>query len=240
MLVAWQAAALSGAVGSGLPTATATGAELARLTVLPGFWLDIAATVGIAMAGLAASTVIGVALGILIGSFEPFRAATLALFEFLKPIPPIVVLPLMVLVFGPTAEMAILLVVLGCALTITIQSTAGVHDTDPVALATARSYGLGRIETLLRITLPSALPFIGMAVRVSAPASLIIAVVAGLLGGAPGIGLSLYQAQAAGNYTTLYALVIVLGVLGLALQSASERIERRLLHWHPSHREGAL
>jgi ABC-type nitrate/sulfonate/bicarbonate transport system permease component len=239
LLAGWQGAAMGGVFGNGLPTASATLLELLRLAQSASFWSETALTVGLAAAGLALATAIGVVLGILIGSFAPVRSATLAITELLKPIPPIVILPLAVMILGPTAEMALLLVVIGLALAISIQTIAGVADTDPVALATARSYGLGRLETLWRITLPAALPFIGTAVRVSAPASLVVVVVAGLLGGAPGLGRSIYQAQAGGLYPTLYALVVVLGILGLASQAASTALERRALHWHPSYRKAS-
>jgi ABC-type nitrate/sulfonate/bicarbonate transport system permease component len=121
-----------------------------------------------------------------------------------------------------------------------MQTVAGVHDTDPVARDTARSYGMGHAEIMLRVTLPGAMPFIGTAMRVAAPAALVVAVVAGLLGGGPGLGQSIYQAQAAGDFPVLYALVLVLGLLGLVFQGATRLAERRLLHWHESHREVAL
>ncbi|HEX2247326.1 MAG TPA: ABC transporter permease subunit, partial [Arthrobacter sp.] len=141
---------------------------------------------------------------------------------------------------GPTAQMSWVLVVIGCALPIVMQTVAGVHDTDPVARDTARSYGMGHAEIMLRVTLPGAMPFIGTAMRVAAPAALVVAVVAGLLGGGPGLGQSIYQAQAAGDFPVLYALVLVLGLLGLVFQGATRLAERRLLHWHESYREVAL
>ncbi|MBG6084409.1 ABC transporter permease [Zhihengliuella flava] len=237
LLGAWQLAAASGAFGTGLPTVTDTLGALVSLFGTEEFWVQTGITVASAAAGLALAVVGGVILGVLIGMFEPVWAATLAITEFLKPIPPIVILPLAVMVFGPTSQMALFLVVAGCLLTVSIQAIAGVRDADPVALATARSYGMGGPETLWRVVLPSATAFIGTAVRVSAPASLIIVVVAGLLGGAPGLGRSIYQAQAGGLYPTLYALVLVLGILGVASQWASSAVERRVLHWHPSFRK---
>ncbi|GAA4368227.1 ABC transporter permease [Paeniglutamicibacter cryotolerans] len=233
----WQLTAVAGSFGNALPTATETIGRFVELLGTATFWHDAGLTVAIALTGLGISAVLGVLLGVLMGSSRVIRAATLAIFEFLKPIPPIVVLPLMVMVLGPTTPMALVLVVIGCALGIAMQTMAGVADTDPVALSTARSYGLGRGETMWRIVLPSAGPFIGTAMRVSAPASLVVTVVAGLLGGAPGLGRSIYQAQAAGNYATLYALVAVLGILGLVFQGVAESVEAKVLHWHPSHRE---
>lgn len=239
LLAGWQLSAILGIYGNGLPTVTSTFAQLFQLLGNSGFWQELAITVIIAVIGLGISLVIGVTLGVLIGSFEPIRAATFAIIEFLKPIPPIVVLPLAVMIWGPTSTTALFLVLVGCVLAISIQTIAGVHDADPVAQATARSYGLGRLETLFNVTLPGALPFIGTAVRVSAPASLIVVVVAGLIGGAPGLGRSLYQAQASGDYPLVYALVVSLGILGLSSQWLSEFVESKVLSWHPSFRKEA-
>lgn len=236
-LAVWQFIATGPMAGGPLPTVPATLAELAGLLASGAFWAALSETLAISLAGLGAAAVVGVVIGILIGSFEPVRYATLAVLEFLKPIPPIVILPLVVLIWGPTTQMSWSLVFFGCVLPIIMQTVSGVHDADPVTLDTARSYGLGRAEILARVTLPSATPFIGTAMRVAAPTALIITVVAGLLGGGPGLGLSIYQAQAGGAYPVLYAYVMVLGVLGLAFQGASQLAERRLLHWHASYRE---
>lgn len=236
-LALWQFTATGPMAGGPLPAVSVTFAELVRLLAGAAFWSALADTVMIALAGLLVSAVAGIAAGLLIGSFAPVRYATLAVLEFLKPIPPIVVLPLVVLVLGPTAQMSWALVFIGCALPIVMQTVAGVQDTDPVARDTARSYGMGPAEILLRITLPGAMPFIGTAMRVAAPAALVVAVVAGLLGGGPGLGRSIYQAQASGNFPGLYAFVLVLGVMGLVFQGATRLIERRVLHWHESYRE---
>jgi ABC-type nitrate/sulfonate/bicarbonate transport system permease component len=236
-LALWQFIAAVPMAGGPLPTVAATVVELIRLMTDSGFWAALAETLIISLIGLTAAAVIGVAMGVLIGSFDPVRYATLAVLEFLKPIPPIVILPLVVLVFGPTTEMSWFLVFFGSLLPIIVQTVAGVHDADPVTLDTARSYGLGPTEILARVTLPSALPFIGTAMRIAAPSALVITVVAGLLGGGPGLGLNIYQAQTAGDYPSLYAYILVLGVLGLAFQGASHVVEHRVLHWHAAYRE---
>src|SRR5699024_2336880 len=129
-------------------------------------------------------------LGIGIGVSPLAMHVTRVTLEFLKPIPPIVILPVVVLVLGPTMNMGLFLVLFGCFIAIAVQAEAGVYDTDPVARATGQSYGLSKSAILGNIVLPSALPYIGTALRVNAPTSLIVAVVAGLLGGGPGLGQS--------------------------------------------------
>lgn len=240
VLAAWQGVAAAQVFGTAVPTVFETAGKLAALLGTRDFWAELSVTVGIALAGLVFSAVLGILLGILIGTSPFVRSLTLAVFEFLKPIPPIVILPLAVMVLGPTWPMAFVLVAFGCSLAIVMQTASGVQDTDPVALATARSFGMKPLEIKARIVLPSASPFIGTAMRVAAPTALVIAVVAGLLGGAPGLGRSIYQAQAAGNFATLYALVLVLGLLGLVFHWTSSWAEAKALHWHPSHREVSL
>lgn len=236
-LIIWQVLAEAKVAGNALPPATTVFSTLATILGTATFWSSLGATIGIAVLALALSAVAGVVLGLLVGSFETVRFATLAVLEFLKPVPPIVILPLAVLVLGPTGEMSMFLVVFGCLLPIIMQTVDGVQSTDPVARDTARSYGMGESEILARVVLPSAMPYIGTAMRVAAPAALVVTVVAGLLGGGPGLGQSIYQAQAAGDYASLYGLVIVLGVLGLFFQGATRLAERRVLRWHESYRE---
>lgn len=238
-IAAWQLVAAVGGIGPTLPTPGAAAVALVGVLGTGSFWADVLVTVVIALIGLIAGIIIGAVLGILIGSSEALTRATRGVLEFLKPIPPIVILPLAVLIWGPTVSMAIFLIFYTCMLTIIYQAINGVRETDPVALETARSYGLRKPEILIRIVVPSASAFIGTAIRVTMPSALVVAVVAGLLGGGPGLGLDIFQANSASDYAAVYAYVIVLGVLGVLFQAASASVEKRVLHWHPSYQEVA-
>lgn len=236
-LLVWQLLALGPMQTTALPEVTEALATFAAMLGSGAFWQQVVSTTGIALIGLAVSIVVGVVLGILIGTSELLRYATSAVLEFIKPIPPIVILPIVVLVLGPTFEMTIWLVTLGCAIPILMQTVSGVYDVDPVRIATARSYGMGQTEILRRVVLPSASPFIATAIRVASPAALMVTVVAGLLGGGPGLGQALYLAQKVGDSPQMYALIISLGLLGLLFQGASQVFESKVLHWHESQRE---
>lgn len=235
---AWQLAASVGPLAdSPLPTATDALATLGSLLGTAELWAAVWDTVLMALIGLVIATVAGVILGIGIGVSPLAMHATRVPLEFLKPIPPIVILPVVMLVLGPTLSMGVFLVFIGCFVSIVVQSSAGVFDTDPVAKATGQSYGLRQSEVLTQIVLPSALPYIGTAVRVAAPTALIVAVVAGLLGGGPGLGQSLLLSQISGNQSQLFAYVLVLGVLGLLVQGGSQWVEKKILFWHPQYRK---
>lgn len=237
LLALWQWGSTQVSTVEALPSVPVVWAALMDLVVQGSFWIEVLQTLGIALLGWAIAAVLGVALGVLVGTSKYVHAATRVVLEFLRPIPAIVILPLAIMVLGPTAEMGVFLVVFGVMLPITAQTAAGVEAVDPVMRNTARSFGMSRGEILWRVIVPGSSPYIGTAMRVAAPVTLIMVVVAGMLGGAPGIGKSLTVAQYAGRNDDIFAYVLVLGVLGLIVQSLSGRTERRILHWHSAYRK---
>lgn len=234
----WQLFATVGPLAqSSLPPASIAVDELLYLVTTVEMWQATFDTLAMAVTGLVLAAVLGSALGVGIGASPLALHATRGILEFLKPIPPLVILPVVVMVLGPTANMGIFLVFFGTFITMTVQASAGVFDTDPIARSTGLSYGMNKFEILREIMLPSALPYIGTAIRTAAPAALLIAVVAGLLGGGPGLGQSLLLSQLSGNQDALFAYVLILGILGLIVLWASEWGARKLLHWHPQYRK---
>lgn len=235
LVALWQISALW-VTNSAFVSPVDTVGAATGLTTMPAFWDSFLATITMAGRGLALAAVVGVMAGILIGWSRPMEHATRVPMEFLKPIPPIVIMPIAILVLGPTQEMGEFLVFYGCVLPITYQTANGVRETDPVAIDTARSYGMSKGEIIVRIVLPSTSAFIATAIRIALPISLIVTVVAGMIGGGPGLGRDIGVALGAGNHASLYALVIVLGILGLLVQQAGTVLESRILKWHPAYR----
>jgi ABC-type nitrate/sulfonate/bicarbonate transport system permease component len=189
--------------------------------------------------GILAATVVAVPLGVLIGSLEIAHRLTRFMLEFLRPIPPVALIPAAVLIFGSNLDMKVFLIAFGTFWPVLLQTVYGVHDVDPTARDTARSYGLGPRAVLRRITLPSALPYIATGLRIASAIGLILAVTSEIVVGVPGIGVQITQAQAAGGAEdVMYAWILAAGLLGWALNGGLQAAERRLLHWHPSFRGG--
>lgn len=239
-VLTWQLLYMGPLRDTPLPAPGETAQAAGALMVSGDFWSALWVTLEIAAVGFLAAAVVGIIIGLLCGWFPLVGRAFKVLVEFLKPIPPIVILPLAILVLGPTAEMGRFLVFYGCVLPILYQTTNGVRETDPIAVETSRSYGIPQYDILLRVVLPSTSAFIATAIRIAIPVSLIVTVVAGLIGGGPGLGQLIQQtSQSSTSAPTLYALVILLGLVGLAAQVLSEKTENAVLHWHPSHRKVA-
>ncbi|MEY4989285.1 MAG: hypothetical protein RI933_918 [Actinomycetota bacterium] len=228
----WQIATSFGPLAGGsLPSAFGAIAAISDLLVLPEIWEAIGQTIFIALAGLLISIVLAIPVGVLLGlSRFAFRSTKLVL-DFFKVIPPIVIIPIVILTFGPTTEMGIFLVVFANFFMLVSQTAYGVRDTDPVLLDTLRCYGMSRWDQIRHARVPGALPFIAVGVRISVAASMIVAVVAGLIGGVPSLGqqMLLYQASAQPNQT--FAIVIMFGVLGLLFARTYSLIQRKLVFW---------
>lgn len=189
--------------------------------------------------GILGAAVVGIPLGVLIGSLELAHRMTRFLLEFLRPIPPVALIPAAVLIFGGNLDMKVFLIAFGTFWPILLQTVYGVHGVDPTARDTGRSYGLGRRAVLLRITLPSALPYIATGLRIASAIGLILAVTAEIVVGVPGLGVRITQAQSAGGAeAVMYAWILAAGLLGWILNGFIQTAERRILHWHPSFRAG--
>ena len=231
-LIVWQ---VVGSVGplAGDSFATATEAISALIEFLGQalFWTALWETIQMAVIGFAISVAIAVPLGLLIGLSRFAYRSTKFTFDFLKVIPPIVLIPITILVIGPTMAMGVFLVVFANVFAIAIQTAYGVRDADPVLLETMRCYRLGLWRQIQFARVPSAAVQISMALRLAVSASLIVAVVAGLVGGAGGLGSLLALTQSSGNADQTYAIILFLGILGVTVSRLIVRSQRRVIFW---------
>lgn len=198
------------------------------------FWVAVADTVRGWFLGLLIAVVLGVVAGFTIGLVPVLREATASTIEFLRPIPSVALIPLAVLLFGTDLRSTLMLVVYASFWQVLVQVLYGVQDVDPVALETARSFDLTWWSRLRNLVWPTALPYLLTGVRLAAAVALILTITAELVIGAPGLGNRIGVAQSGGAVDTMYALVLVTGILGVLVNLGARRLERRLLRWHPS------
>jgi ABC-type nitrate/sulfonate/bicarbonate transport system permease component len=237
-LALWQYVSVSGLISEqDLPAMTMTFQELWRMMHTQAFWTAFGQTVRGWALGLAIATALAVPIGILLGSSEFAGRAFRVPIEFLRPIPSAALIPLLFLTLGTTLRSEIFLAAFGAFWPLLVQTIYGVRDVDPVALDTARSFGIGRFERLYRIKLPSAVPYIATGLRISSAVSLILAFTAELFMGIPGLGQIMNVAESFGLTVQVYALALATGFLGLAIYVVFAALERWALRWHPSQRE---
>lgn len=234
----WEVASRTGllpeaSIPPAMEVITAFGAQLLE----PQFWQALWNTLSVALLGLLLIAVIATPLALLIGVSRVMQESTWFPIEFLKPIPPVALIPLGLLLWGPTPGMKLFLVVFGAIWPLLTQLVYGFKEIDGVARDMSRSYRLGRWLTTSRVIIPSILPFGATGLRVSASIAVIIAVVAEMIGGVAGLGQDIVVAQSANALPQMYALIFAAGLLGLFVNFIFGVAEKPLLFWHPSQRK---
>jgi len=219
-----------------LPAMSTVVAKLWSMMGTADFWGAFAHTVRGWALGLGVATALAVPIGILLGSSELAARAFRVPIEFLRPVPSAALIPLLFLTLGTTLKSEVFLATFGAFWPLLVQTMYGVRDVDPIAIDTARSFGVSRFERLYRIKLPSAVPYIGTGLRISSTVALILAFTAELFMGTPGLGQKMNFAESYGLNDQLYALALATGFLGIAIHVLFAAVERRALEWHPSQR----
>lgn len=238
-LLLWEVLGATGVLSkSSFPSMTSTLAKLWHQLGTADLWSAVAQT----LQGWAIGMLIGGGLAIVVGALLGYNRfayrSIIPVVEFLKTVPAIAILPLAIIIFGATMKMKLFLVAFGIFWPLIIQVIYGVRAVDPVVRDTARVLQLRGLRRFGVITLPSAAPFIATGLRVAAATGLILAVIAELIGGANGLGLSILTAENAGpsELPDLYAYILVTGLIGVVLTGVFVAVERRALHWHESQR----
>jgi NitT/TauT family transport system permease protein len=217
-----------------VPPATTILETTVRILGDPEFLRHVGGTVSAWGIGLGLATLLAVPLGMALGSSRAADLAATTAIEFLRPIPSVALIPLVILLLGRGLDMRVVLVTYACTWPILVNSIAGARAVDPLARDTARAFGLGPGAVLWRVTLPSAAPFAYTGIRISAAIALIVAVSAELIaGGGAGIGTWMLGVSQAGvSRDLLYAGIVVTGMLGVLLDAILLAGERRLFGWH--------
>ncbi|MBW6434452.1 ABC transporter permease [Actinoplanes hulinensis] len=217
-----------------LPPASRIAAALAEEAGTPAFWTALTDTLIAWSAGLAIAVGAAVLAGIVIGSIPVLRSLTASTIEFLRPIPSVALIPLAVLMYGTELGSTLLLVCYAAFWQVLVQVLYGVADVDPVAFETARSFRFSAWGRIRHVLWPTALPYVFTGVRLAASVALVLAITAELVIGSPGLGKEIAVAQASEAVPTMYALIVVTGVLGVIINLLARTGERRLLAWHQS------
>jgi ABC-type nitrate/sulfonate/bicarbonate transport system permease component len=239
-LALWQGLSASGVLASDeFPSMTSSVSALWHLLASSTLWTAIGGTLAAWAIGLLIAGVAAVVVGTLLGLNRfAYRSAS-PVIEFFKTIPVVAVLPIALVLYGPTLKERYVLVAFAVFWPLVIQVIYGVRSIDPTVLDTARALKVRRLRRFFVVVLPSAAPFIATGLRVAAAVALIVDIVAELIGGGGnGVGVQLLAAQNSGPtaYPQMYAYILVAGLLGVLLAGGFALAERRLLHWHETQR----
>lgn len=235
VLLLWTWYANTGGKDAEFPTPVQAFGRLAELVVTGGYWNAVGETMLAALIGFGLSIAIGVPVGMLLGLDKRFQLSTQFLVDFGRTIPVIAVLPLAILVLTISRTMSVFLVIFGAVWPLLVQSTYAVSQITVQSRQVAQAFRISRMERIRYIYAPSMMPFLMTGLRIAASISLLVAVTAGYLGRAPGLGVEMRDSGETDPQAT-FAYMLTAGALGLLLNLAIIAIQKRVLWWHPSQR----
>ena len=217
-----------------LPRASTVLLRMVELMQDPQFLRHVGATLYAWCIGLALATLISVPLGILIGTSDLAYKNDLAAVEFMRPIPSVALIPLGILLWGQGFSMKVILVAYATVWPILFNTIYGVHDVDPIAVQTARCFGLEAAAQYCAVSIYRAPR------RSSSPAFVFPRRSGSSLWSAPsflppresGIGsYILFVSLNGGQMDSVIAGAAIAGIVGALINSVLERIDRRLFAW---------
>ncbi|MFE6037421.1 ABC transporter permease [Streptomyces sp. NPDC056452] len=184
------------------------------------------------LAGFSVAAVLGVTAGIVIGSYRRVRAATEPVLEFLRAVPPPVLVPVIMLFAGIGDTMKIFVIASGCVWPVLLNTVEGVRAVDPVLSETARAYGLRGGIRLRHLLLRSASPQIFTGLRQALSIGIILMVISEMFAASNGLGFAVVQFQRSFAIPEMWSGILLLGLLGFLLSVLFQLVERRALAWY--------
>lgn len=196
------------------------------------FFVDVLPSIGRLLAGLALAIVIGIAVGVLIGSVRWLRQFVEPVFEFFRAVPPPMLVPLLTLIMGIGDTSKIVVIVAGSIWPILLNTVEGVRAVDSVQRETATSYQLSPAQRVRFITLPSAAPQIMAGIRQALSIGIILMVISEMINSSSGLGYRIVFFQQNFMIPEMWSGIILLGLLGIALAVLFQIAEHFVLGWY--------
>ncbi|WP_353187407.1 ABC transporter permease [Bosea sp. (in: a-proteobacteria)] len=192
-------------------------------------WPHLVVTAAEMALGLGIGALVGLGTGILLAEVP-------ALSRLLRPyvlasqlVPKLALGPLFIIWFGFGMTPTIVITALICFFPLMETTLTGIGEVDAARRDLFRMLGASRLQTLLRLKLPAALPVIMAGLRVAVVLALVGAVVGEFIGGRSGLGASIIAAQSVMDSSLIFALFIVITALGMLLYETVRLVERRVL-----------
>ncbi|WP_454722806.1 ABC transporter permease [Delftia acidovorans] len=212
-----------------LPAPSAIAASLWTGLATGYFWPHIRATLQALLLGLAAGSAIGLLAGMALAESELLERVLKPYVVVSQVVPKLALAPLFVLWFGFGMLPTVLITALICFFPLMENTLTGLRQVDAQRLQLFRMLGATRLQTLLRLKLPTGLPSILAGLRVAVVLALVGAVVAEFMGASRGLGAVVIAAQGMMDTTLMFAALVLIAAMGLLLYQACLVLERRLL-----------
>jgi NitT/TauT family transport system permease protein len=181
--------------------------------------------------GFTVAVAVSIPLGLMMGRSRSVAAFFNPLLMVIYPVPKAALMPIIMLWLGVGEIAKILVIFLGVSLPVIYHSFEGAKAVEEKMLWSGAAMGLSAAQRLVRIVLPAALPEILTGCRTGLVLALITMITSEMIARQSGAGNILFNALDMGQYDTVFAMIIIVGAMGIGFDAAFERIRARLVRW---------
>ena len=230
LLVVWQCASLA-LDNDSFPTA------LEAIRAIPAILGDKEALINILASlrrmavGFGVAVAFSIPLGLLMGRSRGVAAFFNPLLMVIYPVPKAALMPIIMLWLGVGDLAKTLVIFLGVSLPVIYHSFEGAKAVEEKMLWSGAAMGLSAAQRMVRIVLPAALPEILTGCRTGLVLALITMITSEMIARQSGAGNILFNALDMGQYDTVFAMIIIIGAMGICLDAAFEKMRERLVRW---------
>ena len=181
--------------------------------------------------GLSLAVILAIPLGLMMGRSRAVASFFNPLLMVIYPVPKAALMPVIMLWLGVGDVSKTLVIFLGVSLPIIYHSFQGAKAVEEKMLWSGAAMGMSAPQRMLRIVLPAALPEILTGCRTGLVLALITMVTSEMIARQSGAGNILFNALDMAQYDTVFAMIIIIGAMGIILDAAFERLRGRLVKW---------
>jgi NitT/TauT family transport system permease protein len=196
-------------------------------------WEHIGASLMRVGMGFSLAVLVAVPMGLWMGRVEGAFRTLNPVFQILRPISPIAWIPVAILWFGVGNASPVFLIFIAAVFPMIVQTAAGVHTIEKRYLRAAENFGVSRSRLFRQVIVPAVLPEIIVGMRISLGVAWLVVVAAEMIALRSGLGYLIIDSRNAGNrYDLVIAGMIIIGLIGLALDGIMRLLEKlKVVRW---------
>jgi NitT/TauT family transport system permease protein len=230
LLAMWQLASLA-LHNDSFPTATVALRAIPSVLGDKDSLVNFGASLRRMAIGFGIAVAVSIPLGLFMGRSRTVASFFNPLLMMIYPVPKAALMPIIMLWLGVGDVAKTLVIFLGVSLPVIYHSFEGAKAVEEKMLWSGAAMGLSSSQRMIRIVLPAALPEILTGCRTGLVLALITMITSEMIARQSGAGNILFNALDMGQYDTVFAMIIIVGAMGICLDALFERIRARLVRW---------
>lgn len=230
-MIVWYLLSLNPQTARSFPNVIVTIKSVGTMISRGVFWTDITSSLISVISGFAIGFVLSLPVAILMAWYAPIRNIIEPWIQFVRNIPPLAYVPLIVISAGVGRKPQIIVITIATFLIMTVTIYQGVINVDSTLIKAARVLGATDKDTFFKVIAPATLPFIITAIRLGSSTALTTLIAAESTGAVAGLGMRIRSLNNSFESAPMLFYIIVIGIIGMLIEKFVKFLERRFTGW---------